>query len=398
MKEKKIESVVFISNFFNHHQKPVSDSFFAEFGEGYKFLETEEMTKERKNLGWGMDVYPSYVISSQQFQSEFNECLEIINSADVVIVGSAPEYLISARKKKKKIIFRYSERPLKRGLELWKFIPRLIKWKQKNLPSKQIYMLCASAYTYADYAKFGLFKNRCYKWGYFPAAKKYDNVEGLLKSKKSHSIIWVARFIDWKHPETAIEVAKRLKKDGYDFELTIIGTGPLEQSLKNIILDAGLERLVKMLGSMTPEQVRMHMEQSEIYLFTSDRNEGWGAVLNEAMNSACAVVASHAIGSVPFLIKDEDNGLIYQDGNIDDLYLKVKFLFDNQEKRKKMGLQAYQTIIEEWNAENATKKFISLAENLLNEGRTTDLSEDGVCSKANILKDNWYVGALNIVE
>ena len=49
------------------------------------------------------------------------------------------------------------------------------------------------------------------------------------------------------------------------------------------------------------------MEKSEIFLFTSDKGEGWGAVLNESMNSACAVVASHAIGSVPFLLKDGEN-------------------------------------------------------------------------------------------
>jgi hypothetical protein len=36
---------------------------------------------------------------------------------------------------------------------------------------------------------------------------------------------------------------------------------------------------------MPPEEVRVHMEQSNIYLFTSDFGEGWGAVLNEAMNS-----------------------------------------------------------------------------------------------------------------
>ena len=37
-----------------------------------------------------------------------------------------------------------------------------------------------------------------------------------------------------------------------------------------------------MLGSMTPEQVREHMEESILFLFTSDFGEGWGAVLNEA--------------------------------------------------------------------------------------------------------------------
>ena len=33
------------------------------------------------------------------------------------------------------------------------------------------------------------------------------------------------------------------------------------------------------------------------------------------MNSACAVVANSAIGSVPFLIKNKENGLIYENGN-----------------------------------------------------------------------------------
>ena len=34
------------------------------------------------------------------------------------------------------------------------------------------------------------------------------------------------------------------------------------------------------------------MEKADIFLFTSDRREGWGAVANEAMNSACALVVS----------------------------------------------------------------------------------------------------------
>ena len=45
-----------------------------------------------------------------------------------------------------------------------------------------------------------------------------------------------------------------------------------------------------------------YMESSHIFLlFTSDRNEG--AALNESMNSGCAVVASDAIGSVPYLMR-----------------------------------------------------------------------------------------------
>ena len=72
-----------------------------------------------------------------------------------------------------------------------------------------------------------------------------------------------------------------------------------------------LDDCVHMLGSMSPEQVRLYMEQSQMFLFTSDRYEGWGAVLNEAMNSGCAVVASHIIGSAPSFVTSDCSHIVY---------------------------------------------------------------------------------------
>ena len=76
--------------------------------------------------------------------------------------------------------------------------------------------------------------------------------------------------------------------------------GEMEEQLHNMIRDKSLEDCVEMPGAMKASEVRSYMEKADIYLFTSDFNEGWGAVLNESMNSGCAVVASHAIGSVRF--------------------------------------------------------------------------------------------------
>ena len=150
-------------------------------------------------------------------------------------------------------------------------------------------------------------------------------------------ILWVGRFLDWKHPDDALQVAKRLKAEGYAFTMNIIGTGELEQKLKVMIEQYQLNDCVHMLGSMPPERAREYMESSQIFLFTSDRNEGWGAVLNESMNSGCAVVASDAIGSVPYLMQDSENGLIYKSGDVNMLFEKVKWLLDNQSFAKKYG-------------------------------------------------------------
>lgn len=126
------------------------------------------------------------------------------------------------------------------------------------------------------------------------------------------------------------------------------------------------------------------------FLFTSDFNEGWGAVLNESMNSGCAVVASHAIGSVPFLIKNGVNGLIYQDGNKEHLEMQVCSLLDDEKYRRQIGKKAYETIADMWNAENAAKRLLMLAQGLEQSKGAVSLFDDGPCSKAPIIQNNWF--------
>ena len=99
MKTNKVKSVVFVSNYFNHHQRPISDELNKIFGDGYKFIETAPMEEERVKLGWGVKEFPSYVVTSERFSDNTSECIELVDSADVVIIGSAPEWIIENRKK-----------------------------------------------------------------------------------------------------------------------------------------------------------------------------------------------------------------------------------------------------------------------------------------------------------
>ncbi len=381
--------VVFVSNYFNHHQKYLSDALYEQTGKNYYFVETQRISEERLQMGWGTEDVPEYVIKSYTDETSYKKCLEIINDADVVIRGSAPYEMISKRLKDKKLTFCYSERIYKKGFEFHKWPVRLLRHFMSFGRFKNLHILCASAFASADYAKTGTFINKAYKWGYFTQVKEYKNLEEVLESKKKNSVLWVARLIELKHPEAALYVAKKLRESGYDFTLNIIGNGVMYEDLQKQIEKEKLGDNVCLLGSMKPEEVREYMEQSEIFLFTSDKNEGWGAVTNESMNSGCAVVASHAIGSIPFLINNGQNGLIYKDGDLDDLCEKVKYLLDNKDKRIEISRNAYTTMLNEWNGNNAARKFITLCEKLLRGEKAIDLYSDGVCSKANILKDNW---------
>lgn len=378
--------ILFCSNYFTHHQISLSDALYELTNHNYCFVAHKEMDAERKNLGWGNDLARPYTYSLTE-----QEVQEQLRDLDVLIVGSFPESQTKKYSKKAKLFFRYSERPLKAGNPVLKYIPRFLKWHYYNPPWRKTYMLCASAYTAGDYAKFGLFHDRCYKWGYFPETIRYPSIDDLIDRKAKATILWCGRFLNWKHPDDAIEVAKRLHEAGCCFKIEMIGTGEMERQLKQQASEAGLlDGSVRFLGTMSPEDVRRHMENAGIYLFTSDRQEGWGAVLNEAMNSGCAVIASDAAGATPFLIKDGVNGSVYRSGDVQALFETLRRLLDSADLQDRLGREAYRTITEQWNAEAAAERLLQLSQALLDGEDVSRLFADGPCSPAKPLREDWY--------
>lgn len=372
--------IVFLSNYLNHHQKPTCEAFAANADVEFTFIATTKVPENRVKLGYKADFgdLPYYKEAlTAQAQAEIEPfCFD----ADVVIIGSAPLSLVTRRLKAKKLTFSYNERWFKNGF--WNR-PREIAYFFKHFTrnrNKNFYQLCAGAYTAYDSHRVHAFPKRTLRWGYFPAVKTYGDPDTLMAQKTPASLLWCGRLIDWKHPEVAIEVACRLKAEGYPFTLSFIGTGELESELKAKVANEGLDTHVNFLGAMSPEQVREYMEKSEIFLFTSDYGEGWGAVLNEAMNSACAPVASRAIGAAPYLVRDGENGYLYDFGDNDTLYARVKQLLDSPERAHALGLAAYRTITETWNADTAADRLYQFSKALL-AGETPPVYDEGTLSR-----------------
>ncbi len=375
--------IVFLSNFYNHHQAPLAEQLYTLTEGEFRFIATRPMDGERLALGWEVKTSP-FVL---QYAENARECQALIDDADTVIFGSVPHSLVKKRIKAGKLTLLYSERPYKTGFPLWKLPLRLLRSYFRYGRYKNVYLLAAGAYTASDYQKVSCFSRKAYRWGYFPAQKTYDDITRLIREKEPNSLLWVGRFLDWKHPELPLTVAKKLKQDGYSFRLDLIGTGVMAQRISAMIQDFGLQDHVRLLGAMSPEAVRRHMERASVLLFTSDRREGWGAVLNEAMNSGCAALAGHAIGAVPFLLRHGENGLIYPDGDLHALYHAVRSLLDDKEKREALGTRAYETITSLWNGEVAARRLLILIDALKKEG-SCNAFEDGPCSRAPLLQDH----------
>lgn len=370
--------ITFYSNFLTHHQLPFCLEMYKKYGEDFKFVSMEKINQERISLGYkDMDNDYPFVLKAYESKEKYNEATKLAVDSDIVIAGSTPtDDYIKERLKQDKITFRYYARIFYNGvLSIFDFenskkvYDRHLKYKK----NKNLYLLCASSYGPNDFNELGMYKNKCFKWGYFPETKIY-NVEDLLKQKENEKIeiIWVGRFIKEKHPEYVVKLAQKLKEKNYNFEIKMIGNGELLEKTKSQIEKYNLTNQIKLVGAVKSDKVRSYMEKANIFICTSDKNERWGVVLNEAMNSGCAVIAYKGIEGVPFLIKNNENGLAYT--SLDDFYKKTMKVMDDKALREKLSKNAYKTISEVWTAKVAVQNFEKLVKSII-DGKPNPVKE-----------------------
>lgn len=373
------------------HQSALADALYSILGDNYYYIEFGKKVDGQygsfSGVSKGKDYYKDRPYILKMYESKENEikAKELIAKADVLRTGGEPKELTIDRIKSGKLTFRSTERTFKGPL--WKDVFRVFglygEYIKNANPNYRI--LCQSAYNANDMQLCGKqYKERGYKFAYFTEIPKLD-IDNILSSRRTDKVImiWCARFIDWKHPEMPVKLAEKLLRSGRDnFEIQMIGanTTPLWHKIKQTIDNKQLQNHVVLTGGIPNLEVLERMRRSHIFLFTSDRGEGWGAVLNEAMGAGCACVASHEIGSVPFLLKNKINGMIFKSCSIESLFEKVAYLYDNPEVCRTLGKNAYQTITTEWSARTAAQRLLQLSESILAGNEI--MFEDGPCSKA----------------
>lgn len=380
---------VILTNTLNPHMKPLADSLYNRIGSEFCFIQKYMINSERKELGWSEEKVP-YLLNLQD-EDQTTKCRRLIVESDIVYFGANPDMFVDImpRLKLGKLTYFHSERLFKHGI-LQFFSPfYLMNYiKQRIIPSyfSNVNILSASAYLYYDYLKIHANTNRIYNFGYFPTLMLYEN-SCLIENKNTGNvkIICAGRFLKWKHFDNVIWAVGKLVSLGYEnIQFELIGNGKEYSNLRKLVKKLEIEKYVIFVGPLHPLEVRKKMENADIFIMPSDKKEGWGVVVNEAMNSGCAVLASSLAGSVPILIKDGYNGLIFKNGNKSELLSKLQMLIDDPIYRLHVGLNAYKTISEIWNSNIAADRILEFSDFSLKGLRIN--YTDGPLSKAILIK------------
>lgn len=379
--------VTFYSNFLNHHQLPFCQEMVRLLGDSFTFVATKAFDPAVVSAGYqDMNTSYDFCLPSYLDAAASEKAHNLAVESDVIVHGSAPEIFMTERLRAgKPLSFRYSERLYKPLTGVRQRTRTFLGQLRANARAQVYgasspYLLCAGAYVAKDYRLTGGYKGRAYKWGYFPRGSSRTVEElALQKRREPVSALWAGRMIDWKHGENAIKLAHALKENNHAFRLAMVGDGPCRAGWEKLAENLGVANEVSFLGAVPSAEVLEHMESADIFLFTSDGNEGWGAVLNESMSAGCAVLANRKIGSVPYLLKNGENGLIY-DG-MEDFLKQGEFLACNRARAMQYGANAKRTIEEKWDAAHAAQAFLSLC-SFLEKGKKGSPANDGPCSLA----------------
>lgn len=386
--------IVFFSNFLNHHQSFVADELYKQTNKSFIFVETIPMPSWIAQSGYPDFSNKPYLLQAWKNSELMKTAWELAINAEVALfagfeVIKFERYRISSTNK---ITFDVSERWLKRGL-INILSPRIIQlyysYKKGNWENKPVYKLCSSAFAAKDHYHLNMFKNKCFKWGYFTKVQSSDynkddcnsiRITDKYNSNGPIKMMWCARFLKWKHPELPIKLAASLKKKGYSFHIDMFGTGEILEEMKALALKLKVNEILTFHGNKANEEILYEMSKHDIFLFTSDKNEGWGAVANEAMSQGCVLIGSDEIGSVPYLIKDNYNGLIFKSCNFKSFEEKVTLLLENNKLRKSLSINGVKTMQEIWSPVNAAHSLLKLIDDLQNN-RNSSINQ-GPCSIA----------------
>lgn len=361
--------LVFFSNFASPHILPLCDSLFARLGDDFRFVETRSTTAERLSLGYREFANRNYLVPYDPART-LEELQGYADQASIVMfsLGSIDYAISSKRVRENRPTIALSERLFKRGM-LKLFDPKLVIQVLRNLAwrRRQLWLLTMGHYVAHDFVYTGFRRDRIRRFGYYPETEQLS-LDELLKKKTYEDvvhIVWVGRFIGWKRPGDAVSMAVQLRERGLNskWRLEILGDGPERPVLERAIARNHLQNHVSLPGIRSKQEVEEKLRQADILVMTSNRREGWGAVVNEAMTRACAVVASREAGGAREIILDGENGRLFHSGDIYSLTEIVTRLVMNPDERHRLGSNAYDCIFNVWNADNAAARLVEVMEN-----------------------------------
>ena len=179
----------------------------------------------------------------------------------------------------------------------------------------------------------------------------------------SPSVLCVGRLVTYKGVEFLIRALENIKA-----RLRIIGTGPLEDSLKNLAREKGIADRVEFLGHVSDQDLVAYYHACDVFVLPSITNaEMFGVVQLEAMACRKPVISTNLPTGVSWVNQHGKTGYVVPPGNAAALAKGIQQLVGNPQLREEMGEAGRMRVEQHFTSTKMAEAMLQVYQDMLNE-------------------------------
>ena len=192
--------------------------------------------------------------------------------------------------------------------------------------------------------------------------------EAIRKKFKNPIILFVGRLVDYKGIDYLIRAMKKI-----DATLLIVGKGPEEEKLKNLVNQIGIEKdRIFFIGSVSDEDLPAYYYASRLLVLPSvSNNEAFGITQLEAHACSRPVVSTGLPTGVPFANLDGVTGIIVPPRSSDELAKAINRLLKDDRFRQQLGERARERVESQFTSKIMAQKILNVYKKVISEDTPT---------------------------
>jgi len=184
--------------------------------------------------------------------------------------------------------------------------------------------------------------------------------------KRVFNILHVGRFERAKGVETLMKAFIQIAKKYPDVHLTFIGNarGPSFENCEKLLIKDNLIEHVSFKGFATYDELPGYYSQSDLVVVPSEIYESFSYTVAQAMACGKPVIAAD-IGGIPETVNFGHAGMLFEVGNVEELFEKIESLYLDVSKRKSIGKKAREHVVKNYSMEALGPKYIEYYQSIM---------------------------------
>jgi glycosyltransferase involved in cell wall biosynthesis len=186
-----------------------------------------------------------------------------------------------------------------------------------------------------------------------------------VRAEQSPSVLLsVGRLVEKKGFDTLVRAARLLRDRGLQFQVRIVGEGPLWPALQRLVNELDLADTVRFLGPLTAQELEPQYAHAAVFALAcrigSDGNrDGLPNTVLEAMARGLPVVST-TLGSIEEAVTDGEQGLLAPADDHTALASALERLLNDRNLRSRLGAAARSRVLERYDRDRLASRVHTL--------------------------------------